>query len=55
MRKNPKQFYYLHIGLAIQQEIPICKLPDFNGVGHWSYALTAVSDIGKDCHTCIIF
>ena len=34
MRKNPKQFYYL--GLAIQQEIPICKLPDLNGIGHWS-------------------
>ena len=34
MRKTLKQFYYL--GPAIQQEIPICSLPDLKGVGHRS-------------------
>ena len=35
MRKTPKQFYYP--GLAIQQEISVCQLPDLKGTGHLSW------------------
>ena len=35
MRKTPKQFYYP--GLAIQQEISACQLPDLKGAGHLSW------------------
>ena len=40
MRKNPKQFHYL--GLAIQEEIPICKLPCLK----WCLPL----ELGIDCN-----